>query len=776
MENPNKDKLPKNSASNNELNNFDEADDINSYHSNRSKIITSVRKQSYIIFILLLFIIALFVLIVSLAYTNLNGSKIKSVCTTPDCIRTAWTFIESMNKSVDPCEDFYQFACGNYPKKNTILHTTNDNTRFDELDTEILLNVINFMEKNETGKEPQSVLKARMFYRSCMNINETHSIKTLIDILDKISFPKITIKANISTSASTKLFARAKKIVNIEYLFYSGVQKYSKNRTVNIISLARPNYQSNILPLNKLNIRNSREKNDDLNQQIFYKLFARVVTSIFALNANYSMSSRRLSELATQIYYFDELIIKLKDNVYDHNIKTKKLMTIDEFQKYFEKNGKASLINWKEYFIELFENVENVTLDFDKDMLQISNMEYFQDLHKILSTEENEILVVSLWWKTIVELIPYTSEDWMNFANKLMNEINGIYSHEPRTMTCAKEVNNAMGHAVAHFLVDLQIPNSLKNMMTDMINNINWAFDKIVAELDWMDEETKQSTLKKKKSIKTLVGFPEFIADSNELDEYYLNYNVTEDDFLGNVVRYQQNIVEAELKTLRIINDFPSDNWKVIDPLTVNAYSSIQGNSITIPAAILQFPFFGHDLQVLNYGFLGTILGHELTHSFDNTGRMYDENGNELIWWTNNSTEEYNKRTKCFIDHYESITTSILKKKVNGILTLNENIADNGGLKEALLGYRKYICDHDIEPKLPGLEEYNPEQLFFLSFANNWCETSTKSSMKQSLSDEHSPNYIRVVGTLANSKEFSKVWHCKKGSNMNPTNEKCYLW
>jgi len=290
-----------------------------------------------------------------------------------------------------------------------------------------------------------------------------------------------------------------------------------------------------------------------------------------------------------------------------------------------------------------------------------------------------------------------------------------------------------------------------------------------------MDDTTKKRTLLKAQKMRTFVGFPEFINDPDKLDEYYYDFEVLENDYFGNVIRYVQREWTNNFIALRILNDYTINSW-ASNPLEVNAFNWIQANAITVPAGILQFPFFGHDLQVLNYGFLGSILGHELTHGFDNTGRKFDQDGNENMWWTNQTIEEYEKRTDCFIHHYESYLVPGIEQKISGKLTLDENIADNGGLRESLWAYRKFVADYGEEPKLPGLEHYSNEQMYFLAFANTWCEASSIESLTSSLLDEHSPNYIRVIAGLTNSEEFSEVWNCKKGKNMNSDVEKCKIW
>ncbi|KAL1131468.1 hypothetical protein AAG570_011085, partial [Ranatra chinensis] len=156
-------------------------------------------------------------------------------------------------------------------------------------------------------------------------------------------------------------------------------------------------------------------------------------------------------------------------------------------------------------------------------------------------------------------------------------------------------------------------------------------------------------------------------------------------------------------------------------------------------------------------------------------GRKYDKEGNLKVWWTNSSIGQYNERTQCYVEEYNNYYMHSINKTVDGNLTLGENLADNGGLREALMAYRTYVGANGKEPGLPGLQNYTHEQLFFLSFANMWCSDYTDYSLLESLKDEHSPNFVRVEMSLKNLREFAEAWSCPPGSNMNPE-KRCHLW
>lgn len=767
------------------------------------------RRTYYIVLTLLIFIFAVLIIAVfglSFAYLTKTEDQVKKICTTEDCLRSATALVESMNKSVDPCEDFYQFACGNFAKVHKIPKTAVSNDRFAEVHATMLVIIRDFMEKEDNDDDPYSVSQSRLLYRSCMATDEmnTVGIKQLVQILDQIGLPYMGLSTRVKSSSFSSILAKLKKIINLDFLFVTNVEADMKNRTANRISLGKPR-DINIFPVHKTtnniikmssrkmretlaseeevgNTNDSEEYADGIDYiKSYAKYFKSVWMEIYKLKSNnYNPNLHNFGIKVSQLLNFINEHSKIKDKIYDGDEELPSLMTVEELQHFtdditqnFTKTNEQ-IIDWKQYFTILFMDVDNITLDFETDLIQISNIQYFEALFELISKQKN-YAIINIWWEVVVTLLPYTTNEMRFIQDRYYYETTGLENNPSRSIYCANAVNSMMGMAVSRLLVDMESIYNNTKMAAEMIDNIHWAFEKIVKELNWMDDTTKKRTLYKAEQMRTFIGFPEFINDAHQLDDYYYDFEIIENDYFGNVIRYVQRELNESLVGLRQLNDYTINSW-ASDPLEVNAYNWIQANAITVPAGILQFPFFGHDLQMLNYGFLGSILGHELTHGFDNTGRKFDHDGNENMWWTNQTIAEYEKRSDCFIHHYESYLVPEIEEKISGKLTLDENIADNGGLREALLAYRKFVNDYGEEPKLPGFEKYSNEQMYYLAFANNWCEATTRESLSNSILDEHSPNSIRVIAGLTNSDEFSEVWKCEKGSRMNPKIDKCKIW
>ena len=223
----------------------------------------------------------------------------------------------------------------------------------------------------------------------------------------------------------------------------------------------------------------------------------------------------------------------------------------------------------------------------------------------------------------------------------------------------------------------------------------------------------------------------------------------------------------------RLHTEVDKTEWDIA-PTAVNAYYDPSFNQFTFLEGILAPPFISYDWpRYFTYGGFGTVVGHELTHGFDDQGQQYDPQGNLRKWWDNASTAQFNDRKKCFVNQYSGY--KIFGHHVNGSLTLGENLADSGGLKTSYQAYKNHLEKEGTQASLPGLK-YTPDQLFFVAFAQLWCSNFTPEYIATSLlTNPHSPGPFRVNGTLVNSPEFAEAYKCPKGSPMNPT-DKCLMW
>jgi len=293
--------------------------------------------------------------------------------------------------------------------------------------------------------------------------------------------------------------------------------------------------------------------------------------------------------------------------------------------------------------------------------------------------------------------------------------------------------------------------------------------------LDWMDEETRTRALNKSKAITPHIAYPKELLVLQNLIDFYDGLSISNGSLLGNMRNLTIFGINYSFNRLRKRVD--KNDWRNHgSAAVVNAYYSPLENSIQFPAGILQGVFFNADRpKYMNFGAIGYVIGHEITHGFDDTGRQFAYNGDLKDWWEPATKERFLNKSKCIIYQYGNYSVPDLDLNLNGINTQGENIADNGGIKEAYYGYLNWVKDNGEEKGLPALP-YSTKQLFWLSAANVWCGKYRPESLKlRILTGAHSPAEFRVNGPFSNMKEFSKDWNCPIGSPMNPE-KKCAVW
>jgi len=302
-----------------------------------------------------------------------------------------------------------------------------------------------------------------------------------------------------------------------------------------------------------------------------------------------------------------------------------------------------------------------------------------------------------------------------------------------------------------------------------------------IPKISWLDQATADYAIEKVKKMYTEnIGYPDYILKPKELLKEYEGFEIDSDVFFNTIINYTKFIVGKNIKSI----DEPVDlhEWK-ITPQKINAYYSPYDNSINFPAGILQSPLYNvNQPDYLNYGGIGSIIGHELTHAFGSNGSLFDADGLLRNWWTNSTFNQYTDLTTCFVEQYNQYKIMVNSEgkdiNVNGELTLNENIADNGGIKRAFEAWKLSSKDtkkfKERNKALPGLSKFTPEQLFYVSFGQNYCEKATPTKLENSV-DVHAIGKYRVIGVVSNDEDFAKAFNCPKKSPMNPE-KKCLIW
>jgi putative endopeptidase len=344
--------------------------------------------------------------------------------------------------------------------------------------------------------------------------------------------------------------------------------------------------------------------------------------------------------------------------------------------------------------------------------------------------------------------------------------LQGTPEQAPRWQRCVDSTDSALGEALGQVYVEKYFAGDSKTKTLEEVHAIETAMDKDLDSLTWMGPKTKVKAKEKLHAIVDKIGYPNKWRDYSKLE-------ITPGDALGNSLRAREFASDYDVN--KIGKPVDRDEWGMTPP-TVNAYYSPSLNTINFPAGILQPAFYDKTAtDATNFGHIGAVVGHELTHGFDDQGRKYDAQGNLKDWWTPEDLKKFTERTDCLVNEYNGFV-AVGDLHVNGKLTLGENTADNGGLR---LAYMSLLAESQKTGLALGKKDatgYTPEQQLFLGYAQNWCSTDRPEMLRMQVqTDPHSPDAIRTKGALVNMPEFGKAFGCKQGQPMMPTNI-CRVW
>ncbi|XP_027398940.1 neprilysin isoform X3 [Bos indicus x Bos taurus] len=448
-------------------------------------------------------------------------------------------------------------------------------------------------------------------------------------------------------------------------------------------------------------------------------------------------------------------------------------MTLAEVQNKFSLEFSGKPFSWSNFTNEIMSTV-NINIPHEEEVI-VYAPEYLTNLKLILAKYSARDLQNLMSWRFIMDLVSSLSRNYKESRNAFRKALYGTTSETATWRRCANYVNGNMENAVGRLYVEAAFPGDSKHVVEDLIAQIRAVFIQTLDDLTWMDAETKKKAEEKALAIKERIGYPDdIISNDDKLNKEYLELSYQEEEYFENIIQNLKFGQNRQLKKLREKVD--KDEW-ISGAAVVNAFYSSGRNQIVFPAGILQPPFFSaQQPKSLNYGGIGMVIGHEITHGFDDNGRNFNKDGDLVDWWTQQSANNFKDLSQCMVYQYGNFSWDLANgQHLNGINTLGENIADNGGIGQAYRAYQNYVKKHGEEKLLPGLD-LNHRQLFFLNFAQVWCGTyRTEYALNSIKTDVHSPGNFRIIGTLQNSPQFSEAFHCRKNSYMNPE-KKCRVW
>jgi putative endopeptidase len=394
----------------------------------------------------------------------------------------------------------------------------------------------------------------------------------------------------------------------------------------------------------------------------------------------------------------------------------------------------------------------------------IDSPKYLQDLQGLVSKTGKDVIVDYMKLRAITSYASYLPAQFVNNRFDFFGKyLSGIQEMPSQSKKCAQILDSNLGDILGRYYVERAFPGDSKTVSETMITYIRNAFGKNLPKVSWMDDQTKKAALTKLSEITDLIGYPDNWTD-------YSDIFIKPRQFFDNVLVTNQFSTQKSLSNLG--KSVRKDLWQMTPP-TVNAYYDPTLNSINFPAGILQPSFFNISYPMaMNFGGIGMVAGHELSHGFDDQGRQFDGTGKLTTWWTDASVANFKTQAQCYIDQYNQFTVYDLH--VHGDQTLGENIADNSGIKTSFYAYQDWKAKNGEEARV--LPELTNEQLFFLAYGQGWCAKSSEANAKQRVeTDVHSPPQYRILGPLQNSYEFAQTFKCAKNTRMNP-DKKCQLW
>ena len=397
------------------------------------------------------------------------------------------------------------------------------------------------------------------------------------------------------------------------------------------------------------------------------------------------------------------------------------------------------------------------------ETLSVGQPEYVKQLGATLGSQALDAWKAYLAYHWLREAAPLLSDPWekenFDFWGRYLG---GAKEQRPRANRCLDAVDQELGDLLGQKYVESAFGPEAKTRIEQLVAALEAALEKDIGTLPWMTEATRAQAVAKLHAITRNVGYPRKWRD-------YGAVTVARNDYFGNAMRASTAAYDRAMEKIGKPTD--KTEWNNMTPPTVNAFYSPATNSINFPAGILQWPFFdpNRDMAV-NFGAIGAVIGHEMTHGFDDSGRKFDGDGNLRDWWTAADAAEFEKRAACFANEYSGFT-AVDDVKLNGRLTLGENTADNGGTRIALMA---------LEATLNGQNDrvggFTPEQRLFLGFAQAFCENRTPEQARlRALTDPHSPGQYRINGTVQNMPEFQKAFSCQASQPM-VSPAACRVW
>lgn len=680
-----------------------------------------------------------------------------TVCLAPGCIHAASTILKYLDRSIHPCDDFYHFACGGFLNETNVPggeSSVDPFTFADDMLQEQIRTLIEEPPKHRSEK-PFSLLKR--LYDICMDTTsaETHSLHIIQNILQNLGgWPVLDQESwneqYFDWRDAIYKFRRVGFDVN-SFLTVEVVNDYTNtSRQIFIIDRAQLGAEEQMLT--------KGTENEHVDAYFSY-----MVDVALLFGANITLAA---SELKSALEFEIALAKISNSEIVEPGLY--QTISVAELQRRY------STINWIEY-INGVVDAPDFTVLFD-DQVIIRSSFYLSELENLLQWTSKRVLANYMMWRAVKSSVQFLTEQLRNRRFDYFQTAFGITDRIPRWKECVNVVTKGIPFAVGIMYVQKYVQEDTKEIVFEMVASVRNQFMEILKLVDWMDDVTKMNALDKADALAVRTAYSDDFLSVKRLQQYYAELEFPRENYLACILTlnlFERDKYFRKLRRPLVHGDRDEDMYTT----TVHPYYEPSRNILNIPSGILQGHFFASDRpQCLNYGSLGYLLGHEIAHSIDSTGRHFDKDGNVADWWTEHTKKAFLQKSHCLNGGKKPYNLPELFYYQIDEDVRECNVADNAGLKAAYLAYNVWVERFGHEYQIPSLNLYSPLQLFWISAAQTQCTKYRPEYLKdEGYVQPHTPAYFKIINSFANNEFFARDFRCPLGSPMNPAN-KCKVW
>ncbi|KAI6198498.1 Phosphate-regulating neutral endopeptidase [Aphelenchoides besseyi] len=677
-------------------------------------------------------------------------------------------FRQNLNERVNPCNDFYEFTCGNYMRRHPANSPSDAFQVFGELDDRVRKRQLALIINN--GAETSEAVKTMRLYRDkCFNTTEieTERTKTLWTTIQSIGqgFPMLSASFDATKFDLKDTLVKMTAETGNHFLYDIEASRMPDSSIAPVFSPSDLIVTSSTVYEDK----DSAEKIQALHD---------FLVEIVGLIAGDTKSGKSFADIDTgvqEVMDYEKALAKIHtaNGVGKPDIKADWMM---QKKKMADVQTAISMIKWDDYLKEDSLLSAEVKSYFTKDptvYLYTEKMLKEVDAHH--KAADKKVLANYLFIQFIIKNIPYLDSRFVAAGNKFATKLDGSSHKSERLDDCYDQIVSIFPLVSDHLYAKKYLSKKTVSIMNGMIEDLRSGMMDMFKGEKWMAKKSKGYAIQKVKKMRKIVGIVEDAKDEKKLDARYKGIQLSATESYRKMsAKVKQYTFQQALQQL--INPQLATQSESMRSTDVNAMHVWEENLIFMSAAILQSPFLDPaQPAAVNYGSIGFIVGHEMTHGFDTGGSQYDENGKMTSWWDDPTKKKFDAKAKCFINLYGKQIEPKVRKPVDGNLTIPENIADNGGIRAAFKAYQRHLKGKR-ERHVKGYAKYSNAQTFFIAYGTSFCSSFSKELTEERLKvDSHSPMRFRVNVVLQNFPEFAKAFKCKKGTKMNPRSQ-CSVW